>query len=77
MFWGQLVISDDIYRKAGEIGFRMVYNKSPGGSINLICHCLKLSVAGDRFCKGGSFPSISKVIMLENLKQPIDPIWVN
>ena len=51
---GQLVISDDIYRKADDSSFQMVHINSQGGDIERVNHCLKLSIAGDRYPIGGS-----------------------
>ena len=52
---GQLVISDDIYRKADDSSFQMVHIKSQGGDIERVHHCLKLSIAGDRYPIGGVY----------------------
>ena len=47
---GQLVISDDIYRKADDSSFQMVILSHKGATLH---HCLKLSIAGDRYPIGG------------------------
>ena len=46
---GQLVTSVDIYRKADDSSFQMVHINSQGGDIERVHHCLKLSIAGDRY----------------------------